>query len=95
MICGLIESTGGMFLRDRVPSEGERKVARGIRTGHFVGIVIFTAVINVSVAAHLVTSGPSSEWIWLQVLSVIVLFAAIGGLVWVSKKAPVRRSNSD
>lgn len=89
-----MESTGGMFLRDRVPSEGERKVARGIRTGHFVGMVIFAAVINVAVAAHLVMSGPSAEWIWLQVFSVMVLFAAIGGLVWVIKKAPVRRSNS-
>jgi protein-S-isoprenylcysteine O-methyltransferase Ste14 len=89
------ESSSALFLRDRVPSEAERKVARGIRTGHFVAMVAFAGFLNVSVALHLVRFGLSSEWVWIQIFGVVVLLAAVGGLIWVIKKSSARSGHGN
>jgi hypothetical protein len=78
-----------MYLRDGVPSAGEA-VARH-PTAHLVGIVIFSVVLNITVATHLIEDGLSSTWIGLQIACFAVLVFAIGGLIWVMKKHPFRQ----
>ncbi|MFZ7087246.1 hypothetical protein [Curtobacterium sp. RRHDQ10] len=80
-----------MFLRHREPSVRETRVGRGIRTGHLIGIAVFVAIINVRVAAHLITFGPSPVWVWLQIAAGVLQFVTVGGLIWVIKKSPRRR----
>jgi CBS-domain-containing membrane protein len=79
-----------MFLRDRTPRDTERKVARGIRLGHFIGIVVFSALLNIVVASHLIVNGPSTEWLWLPVGGIAILLFASGGLLWVIRRQSPR-----
>jgi len=76
-----------MFIRDKQPSETSRKITRGILVGYWIGLVAFTALYNLFVAAHLLFVDTSPLWVWLQIGGVLLLAASIALLVYRVRKS--------